>query len=145
MAFIGIDPGGSGGIAIIADRWTRAVKMPGTPRDILEAVLSVDTSEAFAMLETVHAMPKQGVSSTFKFGANYGQLQMALAASGVRWEEVRPQRWQREFGLILPKLSVTEKKNAHKARAQQLFPDAKVTHAIADALLIAEYCRRTYQ
>jgi hypothetical protein len=33
-------------------------------------------------------------------------------------------------------------KNVTKSRAQELFPEVKVTHAIADALLIAEYGRR---
>jgi len=34
-------------------------------------------------------------------------------------------------------------KNVSKRRAQELFPEIKITHAIADALLIAEYARRT--
>lgn len=34
------------------------------------------------------------------------------------------------------------KKNRHKAKAQQLFPAWHITHATADALLIAEYARR---
>ena len=33
-------------------------------------------------------------------------------------------------------------KNVTKSRAQELFPELKITHAIADALLIAEYGRR---
>jgi hypothetical protein len=33
-------------------------------------------------------------------------------------------------------------KNVTKTRAAQLFPGVKMTHAIADALLIAEYGRR---
>jgi hypothetical protein len=33
-------------------------------------------------------------------------------------------------------------KNVSKRRAQELFPQLKVTHATADALLIAEYGRR---
>jgi len=33
-------------------------------------------------------------------------------------------------------------KNVSKRRAQELFPALKVTHAIADALLIAEFARR---
>lgn len=35
-----------------------------------------------------------------------------------------------------------KKKNEHKSMAQRLFPGVKVTHALADALLIAEYGRR---
>jgi len=145
MNFLGIDPGASGGIACVYDGgvpFAEARKMPGTPKDILAFLCNWDLESSVAMIEKVHAMPKQGVSSTFKFGQNFGQLQMALAASGVRWEEVTPQKWQKEFGLILPNLSNTDKKNRHKAAAQQLFPSLKITHAIADALLIAEYCRR---
>jgi hypothetical protein len=33
-------------------------------------------------------------------------------------------------------------KNVTKRKAQELFPSLKITHATADALLIAEYLRR---
>lgn len=39
----------------------------------------------------------------------------------------------------------TAAKNLTKARAQQLWPEyPRITHAIADALLIAEFCRRVH-
>lgn len=34
--------------------------------------------------------------------------------------------------------------NVTKAKAQELFPKEKVTHATADALLLATYCKRTH-
>jgi hypothetical protein len=57
---------------------------------------------------------------------------------------VLPNAWQRALGVAYPPGSTdTEKKNITKRRAQQLFPAfTPITHAIADALLIAEYCRR---
>ena len=33
----------------------------------------------------------------------------------------------------------TAKKNRNKAKAQELHPELKITHAIADAILICEY------
>jgi hypothetical protein len=36
-------------------------------------------------------------------------------------------------------------KNVSKRRAQEIFPMIKVTHSVADALLIAEYNRMTNQ
>ena len=33
-------------------------------------------------------------------------------------------------------------KNVTKRKAQSLFPWVKVTHAIADSMLLAEYCRQ---
>ena len=40
---------------------------------------------------------------------------------------------------------MTEKKNRHKDKAALYFPEIAITHAIADALLISEYCRRTWR
>ena len=93
----------------------------------------------FATIEAVHAFPKQGVSSTFKFGVNYGLLRGLMIAGAIPFEEVSPLKWQREMACLSK-----GDKNITKARAQQLFPGIKITHATADALLIAEYARRKH-
>ena len=82
-------------------------------------------------------MPKQGVASTFKFGQSFGFLQGILIAAEIPFELVTPQKWQRYLGC-----RTKGDKNITKARAQELFPDIKCTHAVSDALLIAEYGRR---
>lgn len=136
---LGIDPGQSGGIARIGlGGVATAIKMPETERDIWEAFATRERPD-FAVIEAVSAMPKQGVSSTFKFGRSYGFLRACLIASEIPFAEVRPAVWQRELGCLS-----RGDKNVTKARAQQLFPKLKVTHALADALLIAEYARRLY-
>lgn len=148
MRWIGIDPGASGGIAWVDGygRW-EARPMPKTERDIWLLVFGLGMEEEkFALIEKVGAFPGQGVVSSFNFGGSYFGLRMALTAADIPWELVTPQRWQKEFSLIFPKskgLSLTQKKNLHKAKAQQLFPGGQITHATADALLIAEYARRT--
>lgn len=140
-AWIGIDPGASGGIAILAeDRPAWAVKMPQTERDIWDTVNSLrnwSDLTPIAAIEKVHAMPKQGVSSTFTFGMGYGGLRMALIASGISFRDVTPQTWQKELQCL-----TKGDKNVSKAKAQQIFPSLKINHAIADALLIAEWLRR---
>lgn len=144
--YLGIDPGQSGGIAIVDQlgNCTSLVKMPETEQDILWAIPFGDEI-TFGMIEKVHAMPKQGVSSTFKFGMGYGGLRMALVALAIRFDEVTPMKWQKALGVV-PRNTETESKNDHKnkllAKAQQLFPNTKITRHTADALLIAEYCRR---
>ena len=142
MLYIGIDPGKSGAIAVLIDIdddprvWT--FTFDNTERDIDDWLCNnVLGADAFAFLERVHAMPKQGVKSSFTFGQNYGFLRGILIAHGFPFEEVSPQRWQKAMGCLSH-----GDKNVTKAKAQQLFPAVKVTHAIADALLIAEYCRR---
>ena len=91
----------------------------------------------FAVLEKVHAMPRQGVVSSFKFGESFGFCQGMLVAAGVRFELHTPQKWQKHMGCMS-----RGDKNVTKAKAQQLFPGTKITHAIADALLLADYARR---
>ena len=149
MIYIGIDPGQSGGIAKISTGAdgrmgdltgdiTLVAAMPKTEQDIW-MLLADDPILAgrFAFIEKVHAMPKQGVSSTFKFGRNYGFLRACLIAAGIPFDEVSPVKWQRALGCL-----TKGDKNITKSKAQQLFPDMKFTHATADAMLLAEYCRR---
>lgn len=147
MIAIGIDPGKSGGIAaIFGDGRTVQSPMPDTERDLYELLRDIDSVEpgAVARLERVSSSPQMGVVSAFTFGRSYGSLIMALTAIGIPFEEVTPVTWQKRLSITYPAGSTdTQKKNITKSKAQQLFPDVRVTHAIADALLIAEFCRRT--
>lgn len=142
MPYIGIDPGLGGGLAMIDfdGRILEAVKMPQTERDVydtLQRFAATGPVRAHAALEFVRSSPQQGVVSAFRFGQGYGALRMALVAVSLPFDEVTPRRWQGALGCLSG-----GDKNVTKRRAQELFPDAKVTHAIADALLIAEYNRR---
>ena len=67
-----------------------------------------------------------------------------LSALGVPYELVRPQKWKREF-------SCTSDKNTSIAVARRMFPTVpllatprckKPHDGMAEALLMAEYCRR---
>lgn len=144
--FIGIDPGQSGGIAYVReDRYqVGAYKMPETDQDVLELLHDIsEIGSCHAYLEQVHSMPGQGVASSFKFGEGYGKLQMALMAMKIPCTKVIPRKWQQKLGCLSG-----GDKNITKARAQQLFADwkgIKITHAIADALLIAEYGRQIHK
>lgn len=138
--FIGIDPGQGGGIASIVGTDVRATKMPETERDLLDYLrdsAALSDGDVFAMLENVHSSPQMGVSSSFKFGCGFGRLRMALVAVEISFDLVTPQRWQKMLGCLSQ-----GDKNVTKRRAQELFPAIRVTHALADALLLAEYCRR---
>jgi len=135
MRILGIDPGQSGGIALLGEITPMASKMPDTEKDIFDLLDSYDGNRAY--IEAVHAMPGQGVSSCFKFGRNYGFLRGCLIALGIPFETVTPQKWQKALGCLSH-----GDKNVTKAKAQELFPSLKVTHSTADALLIALYGSR---
>lgn len=146
--YIGIDPGKSGAIAAIVElrdeigryaefiHWTKNAE---TDQDVSEWVagLLVKDDENFAYIENVHSTPQMGVTSAFTFGDSLGFLRGLLTAHQIPFEKVTPQKWQKVMGCLSK-----GDKNVTKAAAQRLFPREKITHANADALLLAEYCRR---
>lgn len=165
--FLGIDPGASGGFAVLSSSGKVTTwKMPATKKEVWdmlqwEAVGQLSGIRHFAAIEKVGGYMGRGVgergggaangSAMFKFGMSYGSLRMALIAAGIPFEEVPPAVWQRGLGIPPRKREgkkVVESKSAFKSRlkqkAQQLFPSEKVTLATADALLIAEFCRRKH-
>lgn len=144
MTVIGIDPGKNGAIAWITDGKPCVEKMPETLQDLWELMESITNGFAAyratnglmckAYLEQIHSSPQMGVKSAFTFGNGFGHLEMALTAAGIPFERVRPQVWQKALGCL-----TGGDKNVSKRRAQELFPQLKITHATADALLIAHY------
>ena len=141
MIYLGVDPGrSSGAVAAIIDDEVRFIKLSETESDIS---LWIDDlvweNGVFAYLEQVAARPGQGVSSMFKFGQSYGFVRGLLVAHGVSFETVTPGVWQRKMGCLSG-----GDKQVTKARAQELFPQyaRAITNKTADALLLAEYCRR---
>tara|TARA_R100000655_G_scaffold75875_1_gene114826 strand:+ start:803 stop:1258 length:456 start_codon:yes stop_codon:yes gene_type:complete len=143
--YIGVDPGKSGSICAVSSdghAWV-VIKTDKPYEKIWNKLLWYGIHECEAVVESVNAMPGQGVASTFKFGESFGMLLGLMTATGIPFEKVRPAIWCKEFGLKRGEgESNTDWKNRHKQLAQELFPDIDVTHATADALLIAEYCRR---
>lgn len=146
MKIIGIDPGVSGGIAVINDGlFVQAFALKDvTEQDTFRFL--AEQEPATAILEKVGPTPQMGVKSAFTFGGSYYGLRMACIAAGLRMVTVSPQRWQAAIGLkkIGGKIGQkgTEKKNRNKAKAQELYPGMKITHAIADAMLLCEYGKR---
>lgn len=136
---IGIDPGQSGGIVLLTNSGevVARVKMPETETDILHYLELWKPEQPTVFLEIVHSLPGNKAQSMFKFGTNYGAIRMAVLSCRYRLEGVRPQEWQKAMKCL-----TKGDKNVSKARAQELFPHIPMTHAIADAFLIAEYGRR---
>ena len=144
--FLGVDPGISGGIALIGasnglagESYETFKLKDATERDVWDWFERMPRPIVFARIEKVGATPQMGVVSAFTFGRNFGFLRGVLIASRIAFDEISPQKWQKFMGCL-----THGDKNVSKAKAQQLFPSVKITHANADALLLAEYARRTY-
>ena len=150
--YIGIDPGQSGGISWIERtvedgrqvNFIYSEKMPATEHDvdILFKKLKSRGMNMKCIIEAVHSMPGQGVASSFKFGRNYGFLRGLLVANRIPFDQVSPQKWQKTLGLQKKSReeTKTQHKNNIKGKAQQLYPQLKVTLAVADAIMLATYC-----
>ena len=148
MIYIGVDPGKNGGIAVIG-RLSKANYCGASvysDNELLDVCKLFKDKPCVCYLEHVHAMPKQGVSSTFNFGMNFGFIQGVLKAYEIPYELVTPQKWKKEF-------SCTSDKNTSIEVCKRLFPgvNLKATDrcrkdhdGIAEALLIAEYGSRHY-
>lgn len=139
---VGIDPGKTGAIAIVNDSgsYRAAFAMPDSYEEILEILRRVPYTSTRAVIEHVWSQPGQGHTGAFAFGKGYGALLMALTATKIKTSHVTPARWQRS---IMRGRTSGGDKRVTRDFAGQLF-SMKVTHTIADALLIAEYGRRIY-
>ena len=135
--FLGIDPGKSGALALLDGTSIETHSLADGLTATAEWFESNSHRVHQAVLEKVHSMPGQGVSSTFKFGTSYGQLQALLVANHIPYILVAPQVWQRVMDC-----RTGGDKNITKRAAQVLHPELKVTHRTADAILLAHYASR---
>lgn len=138
--YIGVDPGKSGAIVAFIGQSIQWIGNDKTEHEISEWVRDVASNgNAVAMLERVHSMPGQGVKSMFTFGQSFGFLRGLLIAHRVPFDMVTPAKWQQALGS-----RTRGDKGISRAKAQELFPVARWTNRNADAVLLAEYCRRNW-
>jgi hypothetical protein len=151
MIFIGIDPGKTGALGVI---WGYPNGKFGLwvydfdPDKFVTDLRAFTVQKPFCVLEKVGAMPGQGVTSMFNFGKNAGMWIGVLKSFGIPYEEIAPQKWQKE---IFDSARGGDPKDRSRAMALKLFPDLgpqlqrKKDHNRADAILMAEYARRIYK
>ncbi len=141
--FLGIDPGQSGGWAMLGEDGTPEIEGYGLFAE--EPFIRSNYDPYFknivlACLEKVHAMPGQGVSSMFKFGTNFGWWQGVMDALEIPYELITPQRWMKTV------LDSGDRKPEHRMEfARRRWPDVslkrKKDSGVVDALCLAEYAR----
>ena len=152
MLIYGVDPGFTGAVSIYDTELNSlivhdipVIKSPkGKTLINLPKLLSIlgngQNRLSLAAVELVSAMPNQCVSSRFRFGQGFGQLEMALVASALPLKYVRPQQWKKYFGL-------TKDKNQSRELAMERFPNnadlfkRKKDDGRAEAALIALYAK----
>lgn len=158
---IGIDPGLKGGIAYLNNKGSlySVGDIPLIKNKFKEKTYIIDIKKVFnslngchtqkgihaIIIEDVHAMPKQGVSSMFTFGFGYGMINAAISCSDCgdsNLFRVTPQAWKKHFGLI------GKDKNAGLDVIRSIWrmdmstfitPRGRIIDGRVDATLIAKY------
>ena len=157
MKIIGIDPGLSGGIAVLEEnKVINLYDMPVMPegkknkRQLNSAQLVkllkdnvLKNDEVSVVVEQVNAMPGQGVTSMFNFGQTFGAIKGVCAALGLPIFFVRPSKWKKHFELI------NASKDSSRTKAIEMYPSLSNDLAKkkdvnkSDAILIARFYSET--
>ena len=140
MKIIAIDPGKAGGLAYFDGKEVITRKYT-TEHEFTDHILSLPLSESVAVFEDVPVFVSSATSSSssFKLGYNYGFQVGVLRSLKVSVNLVKPQIWQKGLSGLRPKMGYTDRKRMLTCNASRLFPTQKVTHAVADALLILHW------
>ena len=157
MKIIGIDPGLSGGIAVlennkILNMFDMPVMAEGkkNKRQLNSAQLvslikdNIKVNEEIVVVvEQVNAMPGQGVTSMFNFGQTFGAIKGVCAALELPIFFVRPSKWKKHFELI------NSSKDSSRTKAIEMYPSLSSQLAKkkdvnkSDAILIARFYSET--
>lgn len=149
MRFVGIDPGITGGLALLnhdatrVKTWpmpTRTIVTGGRPRKEVDpgelAVMAEDILLSFeddciVTIEQVSSSPQMGVASAFNFGMSYGMALSCFAFFARNTEEhtIRivgavPAVWKRHMRVSAPGAASTEMKRIARTAAAKLWPRA---------------------
>ena len=109
---MGIDPGSNGGISIIKKFSEKLPEIVFSSRMPVVAIFGkkiIDTLKIYnilklhqidvAILEKVHAMPRQGVTSSFQFGRSFGGIEALCYILAKRVDYVAPAVWKKAVGV----------------------------------------------
>ena len=148
MLILGIDPGSSGGLAIVEYNLNTlpyiiwASKMPVVNIYGKKVIDVMKVSSALknhsidiTIIEKVHAMPSQGVSSSFQFGRSFGGIESLSYIYTKRVDYVAPAVWKKYLGL-----GSSKKDSLDLARlkfGKLKYWDLKSNDGIAEAALLA--------
>jgi hypothetical protein len=142
-AVIGIDPGIRGGVVVLDQfkmvKYVYAFRPDLTEREFTDIIRTAtvrlhECGGDACFIEKVGYIRGDGGQGAFTFGKLVGLIHGTLLCQEIRLVHVMPSMWQSKMRCLSG-----GNKNVTKHRAIELFPSEKVTHATADALLIAAY------
>lgn len=145
---VGIDPGLTGGVAVLNDGEVELV-MPMPVQDnqvdprLLTTLLGAFKEPIIVAIEHTQPMPKNGSIGSFKLGMATGVALGVVGALHLPLHRLRPAEWKKVMHLT------GKSKDDSRSLASELWPSKahewrlKKHDGLAEAALIAEALRRT--
>ena len=168
ISYLGIDPGLSGGLAVVSDdRIQVKIAMPTISLTTKEGItkteidrqgvlsfLKILPEHTHVVIEEQLAYRSQNITASCTICKNYGIILMALTVAHMYITEVPPDVWQEHFGIVSVKKAggKTTKEQALMI-AEEFFPKTdfrksararKAHDGIVDAILISIYCQSRF-
>jgi hypothetical protein len=143
QAYLAIDPGVSGGMAYMSCEGLINLRKYTTESEMLDMAENIDR-KTIVIVEDVPVFVSGQTSnaSSFKLGYNFGYHVGVFRAFRMPVHLIKPKTWQMGLRGLKPKMGYTARKRMLRDIASRLYPEQKVTHATADALLILDYWLR---
>ena len=149
--YIGIDPGKNGALAMI--RESKGVSLIDFDLKAYIDLLSyfkssIKSYDMFIGIERVHAMPGEGVKSSFSFGERVGELKGIISTldfdNNTEW--IPPQTWQKHINTDLNrgKKAIADSLLSLYPSADLYGPRGGLKDGRSDALGIANYIYQKY-
>lgn len=166
--YVGVDPGKSGGVAaLFSSEDLRLWKMPKSYFELLplfqEITNAANGRPVVCTLEKVSGYIGGRFNpgaAMFVFGQNFGHVEAFLFVAGIQVTQVQPSVWTKHYSMKketvtrlvkkrktgeMQKITGKEAQPHWKRRllgkAQTLYPKAKIHLDVADAVLLAHYCK----
>ena len=147
--YIGIDPGISGGIAVIDEKnEIKAYKCPRSSDDMAllfqMCIGNTPPEKIRLVMERVWARPTNAVRAAFSYGVNYGQWLGITATHEVIMNTTLPLEWIQWVGCPKALKKNIRKKMVKGKGNRALSINQKSTLATSDAILITHYAKEEY-
>ena len=156
MLILGIDPGSSGGLAIVESKTNSLPKIIWASKMPIVNIYSkkiIDVMKVSSILkeyvidvtiiEKVHAMPRQGVTSSFQFGRSFGGIEALSYIYTKRVDYIAPAVWKKYLGLGSSKKDSLDLARLKFGKLD--FWDFKSNDGIAEAALLVLFWIEKHQ
>lgn len=155
MFVVGIDPGKNGALAVcnLSTDHTDYYKLPETQEETWMLWNGYKDKTSLVVVERISPRIEQGVRRITTSCVRFGWLQMMLLTPDRTWEVsfVTPAQWYKSLAMTkrwprgyTEEQRYKERKAFNKLKATERFPELKVTHTNADALLICAYAKKIF-